>query len=136
MSTTSSTDFNTCAYTPFSAFSLEYELTVSRRQSIVLLCVRFPTFWSPGRIPGRLHEIQARACRRRSHSFHVSYFFHPIGKFTIVRYWYGSQSYKPFLYSMRCRLVVLPLKVKMKTNFWHLSCFCLFLPLELARRDI
>ena len=79
MRMTSSTDFNTCADTPFSAFSLEYELTVSRRQSIVLLCVRFPTFLSPGRILDRLHGILVHACRRRSHSFHVSYFYHPIG---------------------------------------------------------
>jgi hypothetical protein len=77
--TTSLLDFNTCGHTPFSAFSLEYELTVSRRQNIVLLCVRFPTFWSPGRILDRLHEIPVHACRRRSHSFHVSYFYHPIG---------------------------------------------------------
>ena len=72
---------------PFSAFSLECELTASRHRNIVLQYVHFPTFWLPVRILDHLHGIRAHACRRRSRSFHVSYFYHPIGPFVIVQYW-------------------------------------------------
>ena len=127
---------STLVHTPFSAFSLEYELTVSRRQNIVLLCVRFLTFWLPGRILDRLHEIQVHACRRHSHSFHVFYFFHPIGQFIIVQYWNWSEIPTfPLFYEVQINF--LTLRANKETNLWHFACVgCLFLPLELARKDL
>ena len=114
------------AHIPFSAFSLECEPTVFHRRNIVLLSVHFPTFWLPGRILDHLHGILVHACRRRSRSFHVSYFYHPIGQFIILQYWIGSGVNQPFLYSMGvllCYFLLLGVKMKNKDSyFWHLAC--------------